>query len=455
MAGIGFELKKILRRDTYSSEIKAYLYSALISSGPWVLSVSCIALLGLYRFSGIGSFDYEVFRATVTCTFAFSLIFVGIFQLVVTRYLADRFYAEDERITLATFITSSVMILCGGVMLSVPFYMMFPLSLGYKMLGVILFEIICGIWMTMIFIAAVKNYNSIVYAFAAGVTVSIGGALLLGKYYGLTGYLLGYTIGQAVILFWLISRLLVEFPLSDPWNAGVFRYFRKYWDLMAAGFIFNLAIWVDKFVFWAASDARTIMKAFITHDLYEPAVFYSYLTIVPTLAIFLIRIETDFYDHYRSYYARVTGKAPLSAILQEKEKMATRILRSIRDVFVVQGGITLICMFFAPELCSAGGLTPLHIPLLRVSLIGSFLMALFTITVIVLYYFDLRRRVLLAVTILLVLNTLLSFFTTLMGIQYYGYGFTYAYFFALLMAFYMLYDGVKNLEYITFARQPV
>ncbi|HQP25911.1 MAG TPA: exopolysaccharide Pel transporter PelG, partial [Smithellaceae bacterium] len=189
MAGIGFELKKILRRDTYSSEIKAYLYSALISSGPWVLSVSCIALLGLYRFSGIGSFDYEVFRATVTCTFAFSLIFVGIFQLVVTRYLADRFYAEDERITLATFITSSVMILCGGVMLSVPFYMMFPLPFGYKMLGVILFEIICGIWMTMIFIAAVKNYNSIVYAFAAGVTVSIGGALLLGKCYGLTGYL--------------------------------------------------------------------------------------------------------------------------------------------------------------------------------------------------------------------------------------------------------------------------
>lgn len=192
---------------------------------------------------------------------------------------------------------------------------------------------------------------------------------------------------------------------------------------MAAGFIFNLAIWIDKFIFWAAPDARVIMKVFITHELYEPAVFYSYLTIVPVLAIFLIRLETEFYDHYRSYYERVTGKAPLAAIVAEKEKMADRILRSIRDVFVAQGGVTFLCLFFAPELCRAGGLTPLHIPLLRVSLIGSFLMALFTIAVIVLYYFDLRRRVLLAVTILLVLNTLLSFFTTVLGIQYYGYGF--------------------------------
>ena len=34
MAGIGFELRKILSKDSYTSTMRAYLYAGLISSGP-------------------------------------------------------------------------------------------------------------------------------------------------------------------------------------------------------------------------------------------------------------------------------------------------------------------------------------------------------------------------------------------------------------------------------------
>lgn len=454
MAGIGFELRKILRHDSFVSEIKAYAYSALVSSGPWVMSVACLAVLGALRVPGVAAQDNEIFRATVTYSFAFSLIYVGIYQLVFTRYLADRFYENDERITIATFITFAAFVMAGAMVLAFCFYLAFPLPPLYKMLAVILFEIICMIWVAMIFIAAVKNYDSIVYAFAAGISVSIGAAVLLGRPWGLCGYLAGYTLGQAVILFWLLARVFVEFPPSDSWNSDALAYFRKYWDLAAIGFIYNLALWVDKFVFWLSPDARVIVHAFVTHDLYEIPVFYSYLTIIPTLAIFLIRIETDFYDHYRAYYAKITGKAPLDIILKEKNKMAKMIVRSIRDVFVIQGGITLLCIVFAPELVEMASMNPMHIPVLRICLVGSFLLVLLSITIIVLFYFDLRRRVLVTVSVLLALNTVLSYLTVVGGYQFYGYGFTYAYFIALMFAFYMLYDGVQNLEFITFARQP-
>lgn len=455
MAGIGFELRKILRHDTFVSELKAYAYSALVSSGPWVMSVSCLAILGLYRIPGIADFDHEVFRATVTTTFAFSLIYVGIYQLVFTRYLADRFYENDERITIATFITFSAFVLVGGMILAFFFYLFFPLPPLYKMIAIILYEIVCMIWVSMIFISAVKNYDTIVYAFAVGVTISILGSIFIGRYFGICGYLLGYTIGQAVILFWLLARLLVEFPPSDHWNSDVLPYFKKYWDLAAIGFLYNLAIWVDKFVFWHSPSGRVIVKAFITHDLYEIPAFYSYLTIIPTLAIFLVRIETDFYDHYRAYYSKVTGKAPLDTILEEKTKMAKMIIRSIRDVFVLQGGITLLCIIFAAELIEVAGMSPMHVPIFRICLIGSFLLVMLSITIIVLFYFDLRMRVLITVVVLLILNTVLSYLTTVWGYQFYGYGYTYAYFVSLILAFYMLYDGVKNLEFITFARQPI
>ena len=52
MAGIGFELRKILKRDNLLSLLQAYSYAAVISSGPWILSiVGAIILLALGFFS--------------------------------------------------------------------------------------------------------------------------------------------------------------------------------------------------------------------------------------------------------------------------------------------------------------------------------------------------------------------------------------------------------------------
>ena len=46
MAGIGFELRKILSRDSYTATLRAYVYAGLISSGPWVLSIISVMLIG-------------------------------------------------------------------------------------------------------------------------------------------------------------------------------------------------------------------------------------------------------------------------------------------------------------------------------------------------------------------------------------------------------------------------
>ena len=43
MAGIGFELRRILVKDSYTSTLRAYIYAGLISSGPWVLSIIGLA----------------------------------------------------------------------------------------------------------------------------------------------------------------------------------------------------------------------------------------------------------------------------------------------------------------------------------------------------------------------------------------------------------------------------
>ena len=47
MAGIGFQLTKLMQKRTLAGGLHAYGFAALIGSGPWVLSMVTLAALGL------------------------------------------------------------------------------------------------------------------------------------------------------------------------------------------------------------------------------------------------------------------------------------------------------------------------------------------------------------------------------------------------------------------------
>jgi len=47
MAGIGFEIRRILEKDTLFSLLEAYGFAGLISSGPWVLSILGVMMIGI------------------------------------------------------------------------------------------------------------------------------------------------------------------------------------------------------------------------------------------------------------------------------------------------------------------------------------------------------------------------------------------------------------------------
>ena len=455
MAGIGFELNKMLHNQSFSSEIKAYLYSAIISSGPWLISIICLAILGIFSGIGLGVIEHELFRSIIIYTYAFSLIFIGLIQLVSIRYIADLLYKKKTQNIFATFITCTILVLLFGMIFSSLCYAFFEITLLQKVLSVILFLVVCMIWLSMIFLSAIKDYNSIVYAFVAGSLLSIIAAIQLVNFIKTDGYLIGYLIGQSFIMFCLLARLLTEFPPSEFWDKGLISYFKKFKDLILIGFIYNLGIWVDKIVFWTAHDARVITPYFKVHDLYEGPIFFSYLTIVPTIALFVLKIETHFYQHYKQYYAKITGKKDMASILDEKRMMLIRLKESLREVLIIQGSITAICIIFAPDLAQMVKLSPIQVPLIRITLIGSLLNVLLYMIMIIMFYFDLRKCIMKVSMTFLVTNASLSFLTTKMGFQFYGYGYTYASLISLVFAFYLLHVSMQDLEYITFAKQPI
>ncbi len=101
MAGIGFELRRILKRDNLSSLFGAYGLASIFSSGPWVLSVLGVMLIGIVSLS-LSVRDIEIiqFLVSVTYQMAISLTLSGLFQHVFTRWVADRLYEKRNDLIL-------------------------------------------------------------------------------------------------------------------------------------------------------------------------------------------------------------------------------------------------------------------------------------------------------------------------------------------------------------------
>ena len=95
MAGIGFRLRALVSRGSYLEAVAAYVSSAVITAGPWLSGVVALTILSMSAAGYLTGEDHAFLLATILIVFAASLLVAGGPQMVLTRYLADRVYAND------------------------------------------------------------------------------------------------------------------------------------------------------------------------------------------------------------------------------------------------------------------------------------------------------------------------------------------------------------------------
>ena len=453
MAGIGFELRRLIRKNTIFGELEGYLYATVISSGPWVLSVLCLAGLGVYYSQNQQDPEHLLFRSMLVYCYAFSLIITGPIQMVTTRYLADCYYVEDEKITVPAFVASTGLTLVIQTLVGLWCVQFFEASLVFKLMSIMLYLAISCIWIGMVFLSAAKGYRSIVTAFFFGSLVSLGASILLGDKLGIEGLMAGYLLGQIIIVMLLVLRLLVEFEPRGKVAWPLFGAFKTYWNLAFTGLFLNAGVWIDKMIFWWSHEGEVINGAVMSYRLYETCTFIAYLTVVPSMGFFLIKIETDFYESFREFFQAISEKKAYAPIHQIKSEMSQALSEGMRGVLIIQGTVTGLMLYLAPWVIEAMHFTPMAIGLIRVSMIGSMVMSMFLLVVIMIMYLDLRWHTLFLSLLFLGLNALGTWITLQMGFAYYGYGFTYASLISLICGAAVLEWGMKNMEFLIFAKQ--
>lgn len=455
MAGIGFQLERILEDNTYLSHLKAYMYSAVICSGPWILSVLTITALSVFTPKNIDMFEMMYFRTVITYIFCFSLIVAGILYLSLSRYLADKLYEKDDESIIPIFNSSIALLLIVQAPIGFFLFNAEEVSLLSVLLSVFIYMVISILWVIMIFLTTLRDYSAIFFSYLAGAVISVVTSLVLGGKFGLEGYLAGYFIGHFTTTLLLSSRIFIEFKSKRLFDMELFPFLLKNKTLVFIGLFYNIAIWIDKIVFWMSPMAvkfSFLLRAFPT---YEIAVFFAYIGIIPALSIFLIHVETNFYREYKNFYSEILNKASYSAIKEAKKEMMRSLRASASKLIIFQGIITLLLATFSQEIAEFLRLKPVAIPIFRIASIGAFLHSLLLVVVIVSLYFDFQGLAFIITLTFLVTNGIFSFFTLGMEVPFLGYGYFFSTLVSLILGFYLLDYKLKRLEYLAFAPQPL
>ena len=456
MAGIGFELRKLLKNRSYAGLLQAYAYAGIISSGPWVLSILGILLIGILSIGIVVPHHLITeFQVTVTYIVAGSLVLTGLAQLAFTRFIADRLFEKRDDWVLPNFngMLLVTAVVSGGIGMLAVVYLFPQQSVLYRLLVLSAFVIMSATWITTVFLSGMKKYKQIVVLFFIGYVVVVSMALLL-RPLGMEGLLIGFVAGHYLLLMGMIVLTYRSYTSSRLISFELFRPGAMYMSLAATGLFYNAGIWADKFMFWFNPyTSQQVIGPLRGSVIYDFPIFLAYLSIIPGMAVFLVRIETDFVEYYDEFYNYVREGAPLNTIERTRNNLVFSARQGLFDITKIQG-ITVLAIFaLGSNLLSWLGMSQLYLPLLYVDVVAAALQVVLLGVLNILFYLD-RRRIVVALTgLFLISNIVLTWLSMQLGAAYYGYGFALSLLLTVITGLTVLNRRLDVLEYETFMLQ--
>lgn len=450
MAGIGFDLRRLcLEEQGVFGRFRAYATAGLLAAGPWLVTM---ASLWLVRIVGahFAFADIDRFLSLASMVFAASLVTTGGLQMAATRWLADTLYEGNYGALVPAFAKLFVWVAALQAVSACAVCLASGLEPRLVTPVVLLYVAVSLSWLAFVWLSLIRQHDKILLTFVLGGLVFLGALLLLGSATSLHALLWTYALANCLVVAVLGVLVLRGTEAADEERSVELRALFRQRTLWWVGTCYALSLWADKFVFWWMDGVD--VAGVPSHPLYDTCFYIAYATVVPAMAVNLIHVETDFYEHYRGFYGAVEGHATLTDIRQRGQRMRQSLERAAVMLLRVQGAVTFVCFWFAPELARFAGLPEFAAHTLRLALIGAFCHVLLLLTVLILLYFDRRRAALRTTLLFLVTNVVFAFTSIAVGPDTYGLGYAFAALMALVWGVFELRSTLARIDYVTFAQ---
>ncbi len=452
MAGIGFALRDLMRRDSLWSIVESQLHGVVVVAGPWFFTILAMALPSLLFRSLAAEAAISEFVTLLLYVFSTSLTITGPIVMGLTRHTSDLLFERRAEAVAGPFVGAALLsLLCGVPVIAVAAAFLRLPSCTIVGAGVA-YGLVTLSWIAAPMLSTLRSFRVLTAAFALGTAAF--GATLLGREDVTAGdLLLGFNLGMAVTVATICGLLLRSFPGPVEPLFAVVRTMRSTWDLTLSGLCYSGGIWIAKWVMWAAPEHVELAGGLSAYPTYDTVAFLAYITTVPAFALFVIKAETSLHDRCQDLYGNIVRHASRTRLELSWAAVVRTILDTGRDVAMLQLGITALVLLM-PTLV----LDLLRVPhggvfMFRFCALGAAFQSAMLMLTVVLHYFDSRRGVLLVHATFAVANGLCTAWTLQAGLPTYGLGYFLASLIGFVVAYIVVARSLQDLLYLAFVRQ--
>ena len=407
MAGIGFELRRVIGKGGLSRTLGAAIAGIFVVAGPWLLTIFSVFLIGIAFNNARFNFAAQ-FQGAIIYAYAGSLALFSAVHFLFTRIVADLVWENRHEEASAWMLRFVVGVTIASALLGGLVMALVPIDLGsgsglYRLACSLLFVAVNVMWIIMLFVSLLRKYLAILLVFAAGMGAAVVLVSILGPAWGAGGAILGYAIGHALVVLGLLALGLLRYPPKRITGTLTFAIHkaRKFGALILSGALFYLGQWADKFWFWASRGELVPGTPWLLYADYDVSVYLAGLSIIPGLVWFVIYSETEVSASIRRFLFSL-GHEALGRIRVAKSNLSADLKRELRDQSLFQSVFSLGAAFL---LLRGRSLDP-HAMIVLIAICGTFFQFTLMTLLNFLYYFELHNDALRAAALFCGLNGL-------------------------------------------------
>ncbi|MBN2618358.1 MAG: exopolysaccharide Pel transporter PelG [Spirochaetales bacterium] len=351
MAGIGFELKKIINDGSITSFLKASFSGIFIVAGPWMFSIVTLSSIS-YLVQDLKRESIDDFFSILIYIFSFSIIISGGFQYLITRLFSD--YIYNKKVNEALYFIEMYMLITGIISFIITFILSY-LFIGLDNGTYILFLLIALasssvniLWIIIIFATYLKWFLHIALSFVLGIGFIVLN-LIINKNPSLNFILFIYGIGNFITIFCLYLISHHSYKPKKIYLYSILDIIKRNIDglnfLFLTGLFYYLYIWIDKILYWiykGSSVGKLDLNLYLDYDL---ALYIANLTLIPGLVFFVIVSETDFFIYMKKFLLSLQH-SDYRTIKEKMVKLGKTTNRVIISQFSNQLLITISVLLF-------------------------------------------------------------------------------------------------------------
>lgn len=460
MAGIGFELKRLFKEKGVVAILKAYGYTGVVTAGPMILGVLfllCINYMG--QLFGLNSGDRDLMVSMITYALLGSLIITSFFSMVMTRYVADMLYQEQEEDVLPSLEGLCMILLPIGGILDIIFLCLSDISFTLIVINYLLFTELLIVWTLMNYLTAIKDYKGIMISYIISVAIAIFISYILCSVFGasISVLMISICIGYGIMLCIDIVLLYRFFPNSGKNHFAFLHWFDEYMDLAIISICTNIGLFSHLIIAWFSGAGVQIHGLFYGAPQHDISALFAFLTILITTINFVASVEVNFYPKYRKYYDLFNGTGSIIEIKQAEEEMITVLEHELAYTARRQFYMTAVSLSIGLVILSKLplGFDSLMEGYFRILCVGYGIYAIGNVLMLILLYFTDYEGAQKASVIFAIVTTVGCLLSLFLDIKFYGFAFAFGCVAYFLACWIRLNAYMKKLSYHILSTQPL